>query len=438
MKKSFFAEYEKPLLLVALLILCGGIFSFTHIKSSLFPQITFPKIKVVADAGQQPIDRMEISVTRPLEEAIKQMPDLKVLKSTTSRGSCEISALMSWNADMDLGKQRIEARIAQIRNTLPAGTDITVEKMDPSTLSVMGYSLSSDSMSPVELKQLALYTIKPLLSQVAGVSDIQIIGGWDKEYWAVLDRAAMSRFGLTPEIVANAAANTDFIKADGYSSDYRHLYLTLTDTGLRNIEQLKNVVIKSDAKRTIYFKDIAKIEIHAAKQYIEANANGKESVLIAIIQQPGANVIDVGKAIRQKIETLRKSMPENVNLSPYYIQSDFVIDAIKSVRDALLIGLLLAMIVTVLFLRSFRASATVLITIPVTLSLTISVLYACGQTVNIMTLGAIAASIGLIIDDAIVIVEQIHRTHEEYPGKDSGTLVRDAMDYLFRAMIGSS
>ncbi len=438
MQETLFVKYKSPILILILMILLGGVFSYTEIKSSLFPQITFPKIKVIADAGQQPVDQMTVAVTRPLENAIKKVPDLEVLKSTTSRGSCEISAFMSWKADIDLSQQQVESKINQIRNQLPADIDITVEKMNPAILPVMGYSLNSNAIDPIELKLIALYTIKPFLSQVSGVSEIRVIGGQDKEFWAVLDKNRMARLGLTPSAVAQVINNTNFIKSNGYSHDYRYLYLTLTNVQLRNLEQLKNLVIKNDGKRIIYFKDIANINIHQAKQYIKVNANGKESILIAVIQQPNANVVELSNAIEHKIADLQKALPRDVELKPYYIQADFVTDSIQSVSDALWIGLLLAIIVAIFFLKSWKASATILITIPITLSLTMLILFALGQTFNIMTLGAIAASIGLIIDDAIVVVEQIHRTHEEHPDETSNTLVQKSINYLFKAILGSS
>ena len=438
MQETLFVKYKSPILILILLILLGGVFSYTEIKSSLFPQITFPKIKVIADAGQQPVDQMTVAVTRPLENAIKKVPDLQVLKSTTSRGSCEISAYMTWKADIDLSQQQVESKINQIRNQLPADIDITVEKMNPAILPVMGYSLNSNAINPIELKLMALYTIKPFLSQVPGVSEIRVIGGQDKEFWAVLDKTGMARLGLTPFAVAQVINNTNFIKSNGYSHDYRYLYLTLTNIQLRNLEQLKNLVIKNDGKRIIYFKDIANINIHQAKQYIKVNANGKESILIAVIQQPNANVVELSNAIKHKIADLKKTLPHDVELRPYYIQADFVTDSIQSVSDALWIGLLLAIIVAIFFLKSWKASATILITIPITLSLTMVILFALGQTFNIMTLGAIAASIGLIIDDAIVVVEQIHRTHEEHPDETSNTLVQKSINYLFKAILGSS
>ena len=438
MNKSFFVTYRSPLSVLIFLVIAGGIYSYGKIHSALFPQITFPKIKVIADAGQQPVDQMTVSVTRVLEEAVKRVPDLEVLKSTTSRGSCELSAFMAWSVDVDLAKQQIESSINQIRNQLPADVDISVEKMNPSILPVIGYSLNASSLDPIELKQLALYTIKPFLSQVPGVSEVRIIGGQDKEYRVLMDQALMARLGITSASVEQAINNANFVKANGYSSDYRYLYLTLTDAQIRNEEQLQNLVVSNNGSRIVRLGDLAQVMVYSAKQYIKVNANGQESILIAVIQQPNANVVDVTAAMEAKIAEMQKTLPTDVTLNPYYVQADFVKDSISSVTDALWIGLLLAMVVAILFLRSWKASAVILLTIPITLGLTILVLYALGETFNIMTLGAIAAAIGLIIDDAIVVVEQIHRTHEEHPEESSKMLVQKAISYLLKAMVGSS
>ena len=438
MKKDFFDTYKTPLLVIAVLILFGGVFSLIEIKTSLFPQVTFPKIKVIAEAGQQPVDLMTVSVTRPLENAIKQVPDLKSVRSTTSRGSCEISAFIDWSADVNLAQQQVGSKINEIRNQLPSNTQITVERMDPSILAVMGYSLNSNKRSAIELKQMALYTIKPFLSQVEGVSDIRIIGGETKEYWVILDKEKMSQLGLTPSTVNESINKANFLLANGYLSDYRLMYLNVTDARITNLQQLENCVIKNDGKRIIKLSDIAKVEIHKAKEYIKTNANGKESILIAVIQQPSANVSVISSNMEKKLAKLKDIIPSDVQIKPYYVQADFVNDSITSVTDCLWIGLILAIIIVVSFLKSWRASLAILITIPITLGLTLLVLYATGQTFNIMTLGAIAASVGLIIDDAIVVVEQIYRTHEEYPDESVKMIIHKAIKYLFKAMVGSS
>ena len=435
---AFFTTYKSPLAVVIAIIIMGGLFAYSKLQTSLFPEITFPKIKIIADAGLQPVDRMMVTVTRPLELAIKKIPDLVDVRSTTSRGSCEISAFLDWNVSVDLSQQRLESRIAEIRNTLPANVNITVEKMNPSILPVMGYSLESNELSPIELKQLAVYTIKPFLSQVPGVSDIAISGGKSKEYWVKLDLQKMSTLSVTPDSVSAALSQTNFIKANGYLSDYRYLYLTLTDASVLSLNDLQNIVVRNNGKRIVLLKDIADIQVNEAVEYVKINANGKEGVLIGVVKQPNSNLVDVSNQMKAKIEELKKVIPKNVTIRPYYIQGDFVNNVVKSVTDSLWIGLALAIIVAVIFLRSFKASATILIVIPVTLGLTLIVLYTIGYTLNIMTLGALAASIGLIIDDAIVVVEQIHRTHEENPGSSYKNIVQNAIRYLFPAMVGSS
>ncbi|MEI6087926.1 MAG: efflux RND transporter permease subunit [Bacteroidota bacterium] len=436
--RNFFNSYKNPVTVLVVIILLGGFFAYSKLQTALFPEITFPKIKIIADAGQQPVKKMMITVTRQLENAIKQVPDLQRIRSTTSRGSCEISAYMDWNANIDISKQRIESKINEIKNTLPPDIQITVERMNPSILPITGFSLESKSRSPIEMKLLAMYTIKPFLSQVEGVSEIRIIGGKQKEYWMVLNIQKMSSLGVTPDMVNTALAQTNFIKSNGYLSDYRLLYLTVTDAAVSSKEQLSNIVLSNNGKRIILLKDIADVQIQEAKEYIKVNANGQEGILLAVIKQPNSNLVDLSEKMNQKLKELKKIIPKDVTIQPFYVQADFVKESIKSVTDSLFVGLALAIIVAIIFLRSLKASSVILITIPVILCLSIICIYAIGQTLNIMTLGALAAAIGLIIDDAIVVVEQIHRTHEEHPEQPSNQLVKKAIDYLLPAMVGSS
>ncbi|MFT5251476.1 MAG: CzcA family heavy metal efflux pump [Flavobacteriales bacterium] len=435
---NFFVRHKNGLSAIIFLIILGGFFAYSKMQTGLFPEITFPKIKIIADAGQQPVDKMMVTVTKPLENAIKKVQDLKIVRSTTSRGSCEIAAFMDWKADIDLSKSRIEAQINQIKSDLPPGTQITVEKMNPSILPVIGYAIEGNSLSPIELKKIAKYTIKPFLSQIDGVSEIRIIGGKEKEYWLSLDSNKMRALGITPSAVTQVMNETNFIKSNGYLSDYRYLYLTITDAQVDKKEELEQLVVRNTGKGIVTLKDIASVEIREAKEFVKINANGKESILIAVLKQPNANLITLSTDMDAKLLELQKILPPTIKITPFYEQANFVNDAVKSVTDSLLIGLLLAIIVAILFLKSAKASATILIVIPVTIGLTLIVLYLTGQTFNIMTLGAIAAALGLIIDDAIVVVEQIHRTHEEHPEEPTVSLLQKAISYLFPAMVGSS
>ncbi|AFH47885.1 Putative transporter [Ignavibacterium album JCM 16511] len=435
---TFYTKFKSPIIVLMLITLLGGVFSLSKIQSGLFPDITFPKIKIIAENGQQPVDKMMVTVTIPLENAIKKVQDLNLIRSTTSRGSCEISAFLNWNTDIDLGKQRIEAQINAIKQQLPPDVNITIEKMNPSILPVMGFSLEGEGKSQIELRQIAEFTIKPFLSRVNGVSEIAVIGGKTKEYHIIIDPIKLSQLGITPKTIADVLAQSNIIASTGYIKDYNRLYLTITDAAIDSKEELENTIISNSPKRIIKLKDISKIEIGELKEYIKINANGKNVPLIAVVKQPNSNLIEVVDSIKSQITQLNKILPKGVVLKPFYNQADFVGDSINSLKDVLWVGLLLAIIVTIIFLRSLKGSTVILITIPITLSLTITILYALGYTFNIMTIGAIAAAIGLIIDDAIVVVEQIHRTHEENPNTSTHELIPKAIKYLFPAMVGSS
>jgi CzcA family heavy metal efflux pump len=436
--KNFFLSFKNPISVIISVIIVGGIFLYGQIQVSLFPEITFPKLKVIADNGEQPVDKMMVTVTRPLEDAIKQVPDLKILRSTTSRGTCEISAFLNWGADININQQMLESRISQIKNSLPPDVQIQIEKMNPSILPVIGFTVESDKKTPIELNLIATYIIKPFLSQIEGVSSVGVIGGKTKEFWIELNQLKMSTFFITPENIRDMLSQNHFITSNGFLSDYRRLYLSITDAGLYNLTDVENVILRNDGKRLIKLKDVADINVRERTEYTRINANGRQGLLVAILKQPSANLIRLSEDVASKKKELEKILPADVHISFYYDQADFVNKAIKSVNDSLWLGLLLALLVAIMFLRSFRASTTILVTIPVTLLLTIIVLYCIGYTLNIMTFGAIAAAIGLIIDDAVVVVEQIHRTHEEFPDRPSKQIVHQAINYLIPSMVGSS
>ena len=436
--KNFYVKYKSPIAVILLIILLGGVYSLLNIQSGLFPDITFPKVKIIADNGEQPVDKMMVTVTVPLENAIKRVQDLNLVRSATSRGSCEISAFFNWNSKIDLDQQRVESRINEIRQDLPAGLNISIEKMNPSIFPIMDFSLEGKGYSQIELKNIAEYTIKPFLSRIDGISEIAVAGGEVEEYHVILDPVILSNLKISPQVVAGKISESNFISSTGYLNSYNRLYLTLTDATQKDKNDLENLVITNNQKRLIRLKDIAKIEIGSERQYIKIKANGKVVPIIHILKQPNANLIDVENSIKRELPALNRILPKGIILHPFYDQANFVSDAIGSIRDVVWIGLLLAIFVTVIFLKSIKASSVILVTIPVTLGLTFIILFTMGYTINIMTIGAIAASIGLIIDDAIVVVEQIHRTHEENPEETSQTLVRKAIKYLIPAMIGSS
>jgi CzcA family heavy metal efflux pump len=438
-RTSLFQAYKAPIAVLLTLALALGTVAYRRITVALFPEVTFPKVKVIADNGLVPVDRMMVTVTKPMEDAMKRVPGLKLLRSTTSRGSCEISAFLDWNVDVAKSQSLIESRLNQIRADLPPTAQISVERMNPAILPVMGYTLEAPGKSALELRKLALFTIKPFLSQVEGVSSVQIQGGRTKEYQVQLLPDQLAALGLGPDDVSKALGATNFVQSNGYLSDYRRLYLTVTDATITQKEDLENLVLRNDGRRIVRLADVATVGLGEQQEYTRINANGHDAVLISILRQPDANVVLVSDGVRAKVAALRAGLPRGVRLAPYYDQADFVAEVVRSVQDALWIGLALAMVVTALFLRSWKATLTILGAIPVALALSIAVLYfGLGYSFNIMTLGAIAAAIGLMIDDAVVMVEQLHRVREDHPDEPAGEVVRRSVGHLLPALIGSS
>jgi multidrug efflux pump subunit AcrB len=310
--------------------------------------------------------------------------------------------------------------------------------MNPSILPIMGYSLESNTKTQIELKLLAEYTVKPYLSRVEGIASIEVIGGKIKEYWVIPDEQKMMSLGITPDKIKDALTKSNFIESNGYLVNYNRMYLSITDAAPASMKDIEDIVISRNGGRTIHISDLARLEVREKFEYVKINANEKDVPLIAIMKQPEANLIEVSTMVKNRVNELEHILPQGVHLKPYYIQANFVGDSIRSIIDALWIGLALAIFIAILFLRSVKASAVILITIPLTLALTMLFIYIFNYTFNIMTLGAFAASIGLIIDDAIVVVEQIHRTHEEQPEETTFPLVKKAIQFLFPAMLSSS
>lgn len=423
---------------MGLLLLMAGIYSYTQMQTNLFPEVIFPRITLIADAGQQPIDRMMITVTKPLESAVKKVKGVQIVKSSTSRGSCVIDIFFDWGTDVYTAKTQVESRINEIKNFLPAGVSIAAEAMNQSTFPVYGYTIESNKHSLVALHDKANLIVRPLFSQVAGISNVVVRGGKNKEFVIIPDAIKMSSLGITPNTLITTFNNNNYVLSNGNVEDFNRLYLSLTETRLTDIDALENVIVKNDGTRLVRLKDIAKIEIQEQVEFLIVNANGHDAVLIDLVKQPGINLIQFAKDCEEKAAEIQKQLPQGMVMKPYYNQAGFVGDSIQSVIKTIYEGLFLAILVMIVFLRSWRASLAVMLTIPITLAFTMLILHLVGISINIMSLGAIAASIGLIIDDAIVIIEQIYRKHEEEPEKDRFNVVKEAIHDLFPAMIGSS
>lgn len=406
-KRSFHQLYAKPILFMGLLLLLAGIYSYTRMQSNLFPEVLFPRITVIADAGQQPVDRMMITVTKPLESAVKKVQGTTVVKSSTSRGSCVIDVYFQWGLDIYALKTQLESRINEIKGFLPAVTVITTEAMNQSLFPVYGFTLESKTHGRIELRDVGNLIVRPMFSQVNGISNVVVRGGKAKEFVIKPDAMKMSALGITPAQIKDAFSRTNFVLDNGNIADYGRLYLSLTDTRIDGPEALEKVIIRNDGIRPVRLGDIACVEIREQQEFLKINADGNDAVLVDLVKQPGIDLLSFAEDVERKAEEICTMLPEGYELKPYYNQSAFVGDSIHSVIRTIYEGLFLALMVMVLFLRSWRSSTVVLLTIPVTVAFSILLCRLAGITINVMSLGAMAASVGLIIDDAIVIIEQI-------------------------------
>ncbi|MEZ0612399.1 efflux RND transporter permease subunit [Fibrella sp. WM1] len=438
-RRSYFEVFSRPILFTGVLLLIAGIYAYTRMQTNLFPEVLFPRVSIIVDNGQQPIDRMMITVTKPLESAVKKVNGVTIVKSSTSRGSCTIDVFFKWGQDIYTQKTQVESRINEIRNFLPPGVNLSIEAMNQSLFPVYGYTLESDQHGLVALRDRANLLVRPLFSQVSGIANVVVRGGKAKEIVVIPDAVKLASVNLPISALITAINANNNVLSNGYVADYRRLYLTLTDTRVLDVDALNALIVKNDGTRMVTLGEVARVEVQEQQQeFLVINANGHQAVQIDLVKQPGVNLIDFAKNAEAKAVEVRKILPRGMRLKPYYDQSAFVGDSVHSVIKTIYEGLLLAILVMIVFLRSWRASTVVLLTIPVTLAFTILVLYVVGISINIMSLGAIAASIGLIIDDAIVIIEQIYRVHEEEPEKNRFAVVQEALHNLFPAMVGSS
>ena len=437
-QKNIFQIFSKPIIFVGILLLIAGCFSYNKMETNLFPEVLFPRITILVDAGQIPVDRMMITITKPLESAVKRVKGVTIVRSSTGRGTSTIDVYFEWGLDTYAQKTQIESRINEIKNYLPQGVNLSIEAMNQSLFPVYGLTLEGPTHSQVALRDAANLLLRPVFSQVKGISNVVVRGGKAKDFVIIPDAIKLSSLSLTPNTLITAFNNNNFVLSNGYLNDYRRLYLSITDTRVADIDALENVIIKNDGLRVVKLKEIAKVEIQEQQEFLIINANGSNAVLIDLVKQPDINLIDFAKDVEARMAEAKQLLPKGYILKPYYDQSAFVGESIHSVIKTIYEGLFLAIIVMILFLRSWRASLVVMITIPITLAFTLLILHLVGITINIMSLGAIAASIGLIIDDAIVIIEQIYRGHEDHPEKNKFDVVKDAIKELFPAMIGSS
>jgi len=402
-------RHRRSLLFLALMLTLGGIASALWMPVALFPNVAFPRVQVTLDAGDRPAGQMAIEVTTPVEEAVRRVRGVRDVRSTTSRGSADIAVTFDWGADMAAALQEVNAAAGQILPQLPAGTELGTRRMDPTTFPVLAYSLRSHRLSPSALHDLAEYQLRPLLSGIAGVAQVNVQGGEVAEFHADVDPAKLRALDLSLAEVAAAVTRAATIQAMGRVSDHYKLYLLLADNQPATIAALRGIVLRAGPHGIVRLGDVAAVSLDHVPQWIRVNADGQNAVLLQVYQQPDGNSVQIAKEVGQRLADFAPQMPAGVQVANWYDQTQLVTGAAASVRDAILIGIVLAGLVLFVFLRNARVIAIALIVVPAVLAVTVLLLYVLGMSFNMMTLGGMAAAVGLIIDDVIVMLEHIMR-----------------------------
>ncbi len=432
------AQFSRPIIFVIITLIAMGAYLAFTIPVAVFPATDFPRIVVGIDNGVAPINQMEVTVTRPIEEAMNSVPGLEQVRSTTSRGSAEVNLFFNWNVDMLQTLQYVNAALARVQPTLPPTAKLTANRLTFAALMpIVSYSLTSDTMPQAQLWELANYTLKPRLNRVNGVSMVVLQGGQVPEFQIEPDPAKLAEAQVTVPGILDAVARSNMIDSPGLIENNHELALTLVSGQTKDPAEIANIVVRTTPGGVpIRVGDIATVRPSVMPVYTIVTANGKPAVLLNIFRQPDSNTVAVADAANQELDQIRPTLPGGVKLQTFYDQSTLVRDSIASVRDAILIGLVLAAIILVLFLRDWGSSVVAALVIPATIAITLIALRIMGQSFNLMTLGGLAAAVGLVIDDAIVVVENIvlHRDS----GQSRAEAIRSAIREIRIPLVGST
>jgi CzcA family heavy metal efflux pump len=431
------ARHATTILFSIILLSLAGIYLAGKIPISVFPDTNFPRVVIGVDNGVMPVEQMQVTITKPIEDAVNSVPGLQTVRSTTSRGSAEVSLFFDWNADMFRTLELVDAALSKIRQTLPATAVVTTNRLTFATFPILGYSLTSDSVPLPRLWEIATYELKPSLNRLDGVSAVTVQSEQIPNYEVTPDPGKLLATGITITDILNAIQLTNLVDSPGLYQTQHELVLGLIGGQVHDAGQLSQIAVKNSPSGVpLRIADVATVSQSIEPSYTMVRADGKPAVLLNITRQPFSNTVQVADEVAAEVENLKAILPAGVTIKPYYDQSELVRDSIRSVRDAILIGLILATVIIIVFLGDWRSSLVAGLVIPTTISITFVFLYFLGESFNLMTLGGLAAAVGLVIDDAIVVVENIVLHRQTGEGRTNA--VRNALREITTPLIGST
>ena len=404
----FSTRHALAITFIAVALCLAGVYAALHTPSSVFPQTNFPRVVILADNGVMPADEMMATITRPIEEAMKDIPGTVAIRSATGRGSAEINVFFNWHVDMIQSELYVLGRLAQIRSTLPATVQTTTWRLTFSAFPIIGVSLTSPTRDITALWETARYDLKPRFLRIPGVARVDLVGGRAPEYHVIVDPLRLQAANLGLQQVTGALSKNNLIAPAGMHEESYHLYLTTVDGRVHSAEDIENLVVTVTDGHPIRVKDLAEFKRGPEPVFNVVTAEGVNAVLLNVRSQPDGSTLDIARQLNAQLRQLKTELPPDMKLAFFYDQSQFVRESVGSVWDAILFGLILSVVILYLFLKSWGSTLTATLVIPVTVLATLLAMKLLGMSFNMMTLGGIAAAIGLVIDDAIVVVEAIH------------------------------
>ena len=431
-------RHGRAIVLLTLLVAAAGAIAGFALPSSIYPPLVFPRVMVIAHAGTIPGRSMMLTVTRPIEQAVMEVPGIRRVRSRTFRGAAEISAQFEPKTDMVVALQQVQSRLAEIRGTLPLDTDIVADRLTPAAFPIYSLNLSG-GLSSADLHDNAYYVIRPAIARVPGVGRVEVSSSDTREIEVIVNPSRLLATGLTVDDVAAALKSANqLIPVGRYPTEgIQHLVLA---SGLwASADEIGDTPIPSATERrnnsAIRVRDVATVVPGSPDRTTLVVGNGGDSTAITVSQQVGANILTVRQGVEDELARLAKALPSGLRLNKTYDLAEFVAVAIANVRDAILVGGLLAVLVLLVFLRNWRLTFVASITLPITVLATFLVMWLFNESINLMSMGGLAVAIGLVIDDAVVVVESIHRRLSE--GAGAGAIAAATRE-LFAPVVGST
>jgi len=425
-----------PIAFISTILCVAGVYAALTLASSVFPQTDFPRVVILVDNGVMPADEMMATITRPIEESMKGIRGVSTIKSATGRGAAEINVFFTWRTDMIQAELFVLGRLAQIRATLPASAQTNVYRLTFSAFPILGVSLTSDARDVTQLWETARYDLRPRFLRIPGVARVDLVGGRAPEYHVIADPIRLAAANVSLATVADALAQNNVVAPAGMHEESHDLYLTVVDGRVHTARDLEDFVVAYTDGHPVRVRDVGRVERGPEPVFNVVTADGHDAVLLNIRSQPDGSTLQIARDLRREIADLRRELPPDMKVAFFYDQSEIVRSSVRSVWEAILFGIVLSICILYFFLGRWRTTLVAIAVIPVTVLLTLVAMKLAGLTFNLMTLGGIAAAIGLVIDDAIVVVEVIH-THLA-AGMAPEAAVERGIREILRPLVGST